>query len=206
MRLLPRIVMAGFAGVALAAPVAGPAARRSDRCRVRSSFCSQGETLLAAGKLRGRPRTSLETALAVDPRNRGAFVDLARVAEKQQLFGKAIRMTNKALLLEPERSRRDRRPGRGDGRARRACPRAKDNLAKLQKLCAKGCPQLRDAVRGDQPRPDGRGRQAAGKPRRRTSSSARASATNSSTLSVSARRSLIDPELFERVQRARQPP
>src|SRR5690348_18354458 len=55
---------------------------------------------MAAGKL-SQDEDLLETALAVDPRNRGAFVDIARVAEKQHLFGKAIRMTNKALALEP---------------------------------------------------------------------------------------------------------
>ena len=34
-------------------------------------------------------------------RNRGAFVSLARVAQKQKLYGQAIRFTNKALALEP---------------------------------------------------------------------------------------------------------
>ena len=43
----------------------------------------------------------LETALAVDPRNRAAYVALGRVAQKQRLPGKAIRLSNKALRLEP---------------------------------------------------------------------------------------------------------
>ena len=60
----------------------------------------QAHEAVGAGKLE-QAEDLLETALAVDPRNRSAFVDIARVAEKQHLFGKAIRMTNKALLLEP---------------------------------------------------------------------------------------------------------
>ena len=44
---------------------------------------------------------ALETALVVDPRNRGAYRTMARVAIKQKLFGQAIRLTNKALALEP---------------------------------------------------------------------------------------------------------
>ena len=50
----------------------------------------QANQLSAAGKY-DEAAGLLETALAVDPRNRGAFVALARVAEKQGLPGKAIR-------------------------------------------------------------------------------------------------------------------
>jgi Flp pilus assembly protein TadD len=84
----------------------------------------------------------LETALAVDPRNRGAFVDLARVAEKQHLFGKAIRMTSKALLLEPNDP--DAIAVQGEAMVEMgAVARAQANLQKLQQICgAKGCPQI----------------------------------------------------------------
>ena len=84
----------------------------------------------------------LETALAVDPRNRGAFVDIARVAEKQHLFGKAIRMTNKALLLEPNDP--DAIAVQGEAMVEMgATARAQANLQKLQTICgAKGCPQV----------------------------------------------------------------
>jgi len=82
-----------------------------------------------------------ETALAVDPRNRGAFVDLARVAEKQHLFGKAIRMTNKALQLEPNDP--DAIAIQGEAMVELgAVARAQQNLQKLQTICRQGCPQV----------------------------------------------------------------
>ena len=84
----------------------------------------------------------LETALAVDPRNRGVFVEIARVAEKQHLYGKAIRMTNKALLLEPNDP--DAIAVQGEAMVEMgATARAQANLQKLQQICgAKGCPQI----------------------------------------------------------------
>ncbi|HKT77017.1 MAG TPA: tetratricopeptide repeat protein, partial [Sphingobium sp.] len=44
---------------------------------------------------------ALESALTVDPRNRGAYVELAQVARAQGLQGKAIRLYREALLLDP---------------------------------------------------------------------------------------------------------
>jgi len=84
----------------------------------------------------------LETALAVDPRNRAAFVEIARVAEKQHLYGKAIRMTNKALQLEPNDP--DAIAVQGEAMVELgATARARANLQKLQTICgAKGCPQV----------------------------------------------------------------
>ena len=140
MRALPRLLMIGFAGMALAAPVAGQ--RADDQIQPKSvELQRQGKTLLAAGKLE-EAEDVLETALAVDPRNRWAFVDLARVAEKQHLFGKAIRMTNKALLLEPNDP--DAIAVQGEAMVEMgATARAQANLQKLQTICApKGCPQI----------------------------------------------------------------
>jgi hypothetical protein len=66
---------------------------------------------------------------------------MARVAQKEKLFGKAIRFTNKALALEP--GDRDALAVQGEAMVELgAVPRAKDNLAKLQKLCPSGCQQL----------------------------------------------------------------
>ena len=99
----------------------------------------KGESALAAGKLI-EADDAFETALAVDPRNRAAFVSMARVAMKQRLFGQAIRMTNKALALEPT----DKEALALQGQAmveQGAAARAKDVLANLQKLCTSGCPQ-----------------------------------------------------------------
>ena len=95
---------------------AGGGQRADDQIMPKSvELQRQARQLISAGKLEEAEDT-LETALAVDPRNRGAFVDIARVAEKQHLFGKAIRMTNKAIAARAERSGRDRGPGRSDGR------------------------------------------------------------------------------------------
>lgn len=91
----------------------------------------------AAGNLDGATET-LETALAVDPRNRGAFVALGQVSLQRGLSGKAIRFYREALLLEPN----DVAALSGQGEAyvaKGALERARQNLAKIRKLCAKGC-------------------------------------------------------------------
>ena len=140
MRSLPGLLLIGFAGLALAAPVASQ--RPDDQILPKSvELQHQARELMTAGKLE-QAEDLLETALAVDPRNRSAFVDIGRVAEKQHLFGKAILMTNKALQLEPN----DPEAIAVQGEAMvemGATARAQANLQKLQTICgAKGCPQV----------------------------------------------------------------
>ena len=140
MRSLPRLLLVGFAGVALAAPTV--AQRADDQIAPKSAELQQrAKVLTSAGRL-DDAEDQLETALAIDPRNRWAYVDLARVAEKQHLFGKAIRMTNKALMLEPNDA--DAIAVQGEAMVEMgAVARAQANLQKLQTLCgAKGCPQI----------------------------------------------------------------
>ena len=140
MRSLPRLLLIGFAGAALAAPVAGQ--RADDQILPKSvALQHQARDLVGAGKLE-QAEDLLETSLAVDPRNRGAFVDIARVAEKQHLYGKAIRMTNKALMLEPNDP--DAIAVQGEAMVEMgAIARAQANLTKLQQICGpKGCPQI----------------------------------------------------------------
>ena len=132
-------LLGSLAAIAFAAPVAGQ--RADDQISPRSiELMHQGQAALGAGKLEDA-QNSLETALAVDPRNRWAYVDLARVAEKQRLFGKAIRMTSKALLIEPNDL--DAIAVQGEAMVEMgASARAQENLQKLQTICgAKGCPQ-----------------------------------------------------------------
>lgn len=139
MRSLPRLLLVGFAGVAVASPVMSQ--RADDQIQPKSiELQRQAKALTSAGKLE-EAEDMLETALAVDPRNRWAFVDLARVAEKQHLYGKAIRMTNKALLLEPNDP--DAIAVQGEAMVEMgATARAQVNLQKLQTLCGgKVCPQ-----------------------------------------------------------------
>ena len=140
MRSLPRLLIIGLSGIALAAPVAGQ--RSDDQISSKSiALMHQGQALMAAGKLEDA-ENALETALAVDPRNRWAYTDIARVAEKQHLFGKAVRMTDKALLIEPNDP--DAIAVQGEAMVEMgATARAQENLQKLQQICgAKSCPQV----------------------------------------------------------------
>jgi Tfp pilus assembly protein PilF len=140
MRSLPVILLIGFASMAFAAPTASQ--RPDDQIAPKAlQLQHQARDLIAAGKLE-QAEDLLETSLAVDPRNRSAFVDMARVAEKQRLFGKAIRMTNKALLMEPNDP--DAIAVQGEAMVEMgAVPRAQANLQKLQQICgAKSCPQV----------------------------------------------------------------
>jgi Tfp pilus assembly protein PilF len=140
MQSLPRLLLVGFAALTLAAPVASQ--RSDDQILPKSvDLEHQARQLMSAGKLE-QAEDVLETALTVDPRNRDAFVDMGRVAEKQHLFGKAIRMTNKALEMEPN----DPNAIAIQGVAMvemGATARAQANLQKLQTICGgKACPQI----------------------------------------------------------------
>lgn len=139
MRLLPNVLIAGVA-VALAAGSA-IGQRPDDQLSPRSvQLLQQGQTHLAAGHFTEADE-AFETSLAVDPRNRAAYNALARVAQRQKLFGQSIRYTKKALLLEP--NDRDAIAIQGEAMVELgAVARAKENLAKLQKLCPSGCTQL----------------------------------------------------------------
>jgi len=138
MRLSPLVLAFGLAASSLAVPVVGQ--KPDDQIAPRSvELLKQGEATLAAGRLI-EADDALETALAVDPRNRAAFVAMAKVAMKQKLYGQAIRLTNKALSLEP--TDKDALALQGSAMVELgASARAKEVLAKLQKLCTSGCPQ-----------------------------------------------------------------
>jgi len=138
MRFSPLVLMLGLATSTIAIPAAGQ--RPDSQISPRSlEFSKRGEAALAAGNYLAAD-DALETALVLDPRNRGAFTTMARVAIKQKLFGQAIRLTNKALSLEP--TDRDALGIQGEAMVEAgAVPRARNTLARLQKLCAGPCPQ-----------------------------------------------------------------
>ena len=139
MRISVRFLALGAAVTLVASPVVG---QRPDNQIAPQSvqLQQQAEAQIEAGDLIGAADL-LETALAVDPRNRSAFVDLARVAKQQKLFGKAIRLANEALQLEPNDL--DALEVQGEAMVELgAIPRARENLAKLQKLCSNNCRQV----------------------------------------------------------------
>ena len=139
MRLLPRVMIAGVAAGLLASPVIGQ--RPDSQINPTSlALLEQGQTHLAAGRFK-EADDALETALVVDPRNRDAFIALAKVAQKQKLFGQAIRFTNKALALEP--NDRDALAVQGEAMVELgAVAKARETLLRLQKLCPSGCAQV----------------------------------------------------------------
>ena len=91
----------------------------------------------AAGNLEGA-NDALESALAVDPRNREAFVVLAEIARGRGLPGKAIRLYREALALEPN----DVAALRGQGEAmvaKGAVEKARANLERIRTICKTAC-------------------------------------------------------------------
>lgn len=136
MRVTPFVLMLGIAASTMSVPVSGQ--RGDDQIRPQSiALLQKGESLLAAGNFR-EADDALEAALVADPKNRKVFVVMAKVASKQKLYGQAIRFTNRALQLEPT----DREALKVQGEAMveaGAAARAKEVLAKLQKVCAPGC-------------------------------------------------------------------
>jgi Tfp pilus assembly protein PilF len=102
-------------------------------------WLAKGRAAESAGKL-DDATDDLETALAVDPRNRAAFVALGDVAHARGLNGKAIRHYRDALDIDPN----DRGAISGEGQAllaKGAVKQANVDLAKLQKLCGGPCPE-----------------------------------------------------------------
>ncbi|TZG28996.1 tetratricopeptide repeat protein [Sphingomonas montanisoli] len=101
------------------------------------ALLAEGQSQLKAGNLSAANDT-LETALAIDPRNRGAFVALGRVAQAQQLPGKAIRMYFEALSIEPNDV--NALGAQGEAMVQRgAVERARANLARVRTLCKTEC-------------------------------------------------------------------
>src|SRR5205085_2733185 len=75
-----RSLLIGAAGLALAAPAVS---QRADDQLLPKSAELQHQAREAAAAVKFEPAEDLlETALAVDPRNRGAFVDIARGADR----------------------------------------------------------------------------------------------------------------------------
>lgn len=97
-----------------------------------------GETQLNARQFT-EAMDSFESALAADPRNRNAWLGMARVAVGQGLPGKAIRYYREALAIDPN----DVAVLSLQGTVmveRGAKARAEANLDRIHQLCAAPCP------------------------------------------------------------------
>ena len=136
MRLSP-IALALILPLAMVSSV-GQSQRPDDQINPKSvALVQQADAARRAGNLSGADDL-LETALAVDPRNRAAFIALAGVARQQELPGKAIRLYREALALEPN----DPVALAGQGEAmvqKGAVERAKINLARIKTVCQVAC-------------------------------------------------------------------
>ena len=147
MRFTPLVLALGLAAATMASAGRGSApTTRSIRAR---SNLPAGRGGAAAGNMSrptscSRPRWPSIRAIAAPiawPR---------RI--RQKLSGKAIRLTNKALALEPN----DRNALAVQGEAmstRRACRARATTLSKLQNLCAGPCPQAASRQRDHRARP-----------------------------------------------------
>lgn len=139
MRLTP---VAISAAIVLATFSTASLAQRADKdIDARSlAMMTKGVERQQAGDLAGAT-DFYETSLAVDPRNRAAFIALAQVARAQGLPGKAIGLYREALILDPA----DVVALTGQGEAladKGALTLAKAKLADARKFCRTDCPQI----------------------------------------------------------------
>jgi len=138
MRVVPLALAAALGLAALSTAVQGqkPDAQVDARSL---TLLEQAKAARVAGNL-DTATDLLETALAVDPKNRLAFVELAEIAKAQELPGKAIRFYREALELEPNDVAA--LAGQGDALVQKgAVTKAQENLAKLKRLCTSSCPE-----------------------------------------------------------------
>lgn len=94
----------------------------------------KGQPLVAVGEF--------ETALAIDPKNRNAYIGIARAMQAQGLHGTAVKYYREALQLDPN----DLAALEGQGAAlaqRGAKARAQANLDRIRQLCKADCAEAR---------------------------------------------------------------
>ncbi len=94
----------------------------------------------AAGKFEAA-QDGLESSLVIDPKNRMAYIGLARIALKQDLPGKAIRLYREALVIDPNDV--VALAGQGEALATKgALTKARENMARIERLCSTSCPEI----------------------------------------------------------------
>jgi Tfp pilus assembly protein PilF len=136
MRFSPMAVALSLTLLAVSSGVNGQ--RADDQINPKSmALLAEGQAQLRGGNLTAA-NDALETALAVDPRNRAAFIALGHVAQAQALPGKAIGLYFEALSLDPN----DVTALSAQGEAmvqKGAVERARANLARVKTLCKAEC-------------------------------------------------------------------
>jgi Tfp pilus assembly protein PilF len=136
MRLTPVALTLAIALGTMAS--AGQSQRPDDVIDQRSTALVQEAQGQSAASRYNEAIDLLETALAIDPRNRTAYIALGRVAQAQRLPGKAIGYYADALQIEPN----DQAALAAQGEAyvqRGAVDRARANLTRLRTLCGQSC-------------------------------------------------------------------
>ncbi len=138
MRLTPiALTVAIIAGTMASS---GLSQRPDDQIDPRSTAMVEEAKRLSQGGEHDRAIDLLESALVLDPRNRGAYVALGRVAQAQRLPGKAIGHYADALRLEPNDA--NALAAQGEAYVQRgAVDRARGNLERLRRVCASPCSQ-----------------------------------------------------------------
>ncbi|RED15639.1 tetratricopeptide repeat protein [Parasphingopyxis lamellibrachiae] len=138
MRLSPLAIALSLTLATVSSSVHGQ--RVDDDIDARSTaLVEAGRAALAEGD-NDRAADLVESALAVDPRNRDGFIALAEIAEERELPGKAIRYYREALTIDPN----DLAALEGQGRvlvSRGAIERARRNLVRIEALCEGDCPE-----------------------------------------------------------------
>ena len=136
MRFSPAAIALSFTlAVMSSASIGG---RADDDIDARSIALMQtGDQESAAGRF-DNAISWYESALAVDPRNRPAYIAMARAVKAQGLNGKAIRFYTEALELEPNdqvalAEQADAMIAKG------AIEQAGKNIARLKTLCRADC-------------------------------------------------------------------
>lgn len=138
--LVAASVPADAARPRVTAPDAAPARGLPDNqlSPLSLKWLQAGEEQLSARNTADAIR-NFEAALAADPRNRQAYIGLARSAEADGLPGRAVRYYREALEIDPN----DLTALELQGIAfveRGAKTRAEDNLARVKTLCNAPCP------------------------------------------------------------------
>ena len=107
-----------------------------------TALLDAGHAQLAGGNVDGAI-DSFEAALAVQPGTPAIYLSLAEATRRQGMQGKALHYYREALELDPQ----NLAALSGEGAAlveKGAVDKAKRNLARLEGLCGKTCPQAEE--------------------------------------------------------------